>query len=467
MTREDLLRVPDADTERPDRWHAEDLSLPLSYRFDPNAPDDGVTVHVPVGVLARLGGDEFSWQVPALREELIAALIRSLPKDLRRNFVPAPDTARAVMEHTTPGAEPLLEALQRVLHRMTGVLVPISAFDLDKLPPHLRMTFAVEDSDGAVVARGKDLEVLQRTLAEPVRRAVSDAVAGQWERAGLRNWPEDLEELPRTVQRSVDGHSVRGYPGLADTGAGVNITVFTTAVERDVAMRGGLRRLLRLAIPSPVKKVEKQLDPRTRLVLGSNPDGSLAALIEDCADAAVDTLAAHPVWTRADFAALRASAASTVPEATSAILRAAASALTVLHDVELALPSSPPPAQADAIADIRAQLDTLVRPGFVTATGAAHLGDLNRYLTAVLRRLERLPVAPAADRERMDRVRAVRDAYDTLCAALSPARRHGEDISDIARMIEEFRVSLWAQQLGTAQPVSEQRIYRAIDDVLA
>ena len=216
-----------------------------------------------------------------------------------------------------------------------------------------------------------------------------------------------------------------------------------------------------------MKRVEKQLEPRTRLALGSNPDGSLTALIEDCADAAVDASITSPVWTLAEFTALRATVASALPESTAEIIRSAAAVLAVLHDVEVAIPSTPSPAQADAIADIRSQLDALLCPGFVTATGAAHLGDLRRYLTAVLRRLERLPVAPAADRERMDRVRAVQDAYDELRAALSPARRQGEDVADIAWMIEEFRVSLWAQQLGTVRPVSEQRIYRAIDDVLA
>ena len=155
MTRADLLLASDdADAERPDHWDAGDLALPLSYRFDPAADDDGVTVHVPVAVLARLGGGEFSWQVPALREELITALIKSLTIDLRRNFVPAPVTSRAVLTAIRPGPEPLLEVLQRELHRRSGILVPIDAFDLDKLPAHLRVTFAVETRVGTVVARG-------------------------------------------------------------------------------------------------------------------------------------------------------------------------------------------------------------------------------------------------------------------------------------------------------------------------
>lgn len=467
FARDDLLRTEDAAAGQPDAWRAGDLALPLSYRFEPGAEDDGVTVHVPVEVLARLGGDEFAWQVPALREELITALIRSLPKALRRNFVPAPDTARAVLAAIMPGAEPLLEAVQRELHRRTGVLVPIDAFDLGKLPPHLRVTFAVEGADGTELARGKDLDALQHELAVPVRRAVADAVADGLDRTGLRAWPDDLEALPRTVENTVGGHAVRGYPALVDAGETVDLHVFPTAAEQLASMGPGTRRLLRLAVPSPVKAVERQLSPRTKLVLGTNPDGSLQALLDDCADAATDMLTPAPVWTRDGFAALRDRVAADLVSTTAGIVARVEKVLSVAHDVEVALPSNPSVAQADAVADIRAQLDRLLPRGFVATTGAAHLSDLSRYLLAIGRRLERLPHAPAADRERMDRVHAVEAAYDELLRALSPARAGGADIRDIGRQIEELRVSLWAQQLGTPRPVSEQRIYRAIDAALS
>ncbi|OBI74340.1 ATP-dependent RNA helicase HrpA [Mycobacterium sp. E740] len=464
FTRDDLLRSDDGADGQLDAWQAGDLSLPLSYRFEPGAEDDGVTVHVPVEVLARLGGDEFAWQVPALREELVTALIRSLPKSLRRNFVPAPDTARAVLSGITPGAEPLLDAVQRELQKRTGVLVPIDAFDLDKLPSHLRVTFAVENADGTELARGKDLDALQQQLAVPARRAVSEAV-GELERTGLRSWPEDLDVLPRTVERTVGGHRVRGYPALTETRSAVDVRVFATAAEQQAAMGPGTRRLLRLAIPSPVKAVERQLQPRARLLLGANPDGSLQALLDDCADAATDVLAPTPAWSRDEFTALRDRVATGLASTTAAIVTRVESVLTAAHDVQVALPSSPSAAQADAIADVRAQLERLLPQGFVTATGAAQLADLSRYLIAIGRRLERLPHALQADRERMDTVHAVQDAYDELVRALSPARAAAAEVRDIARQIEELRVSLWAQQLGTPRPVSEQRIYRAIDAV--
>ena len=465
FTRDDLLRGEDAAADRPDTWQAGDLSLPVTYRFEPGAEDDGITVHVPVEVLARLGGDEFAWHVPALREELVTALIRSLPKDLRRNFVPAPDTARAVLDTLDPGTEPLLQTLQRALQRRTGVLVPIDAFDIDKLPSHLRVTFAVESADGTEVARGKDLEALQEQLAAPARQAVAEAVADGLQRCGLRAWPDDVDELPRTVERVSAGHTVRGFPAFVDAGGAVDIRVFATTAEQDAAMGPGVRRLLRLTVPGGAKTIERQLDPRARLVLGANPDGSLSALIDDCADAAVAVLAPAPVWSRSEFTALRQRVADALAPTTLDIVGRVEKVLTAAHEVEVALPTAPSAAQADAIADIRAQLDRLLPAGFVTATSAPHLGDLTRYLTAVGRRLERLAQGVNADSERMARVHAVQDAYNELREALSPARAAADDVRDIARMIEELRVSLWAQQLGTARPVSEQRIYRAIDAI--
>ncbi len=466
FTRDDLLRSED-DDEHPDTWRSGDLSLPLSYRFEPGAADDGVTVHVPVEVLARLGGDAFAWQVPALREELVTALIKSLPKDLRRNFVPAPDTARAVLAAIESDSGPLLDSLQRALRRRTGVLVPIDAFDLDKLPAHLRMTFVVENADGAEVARGKDLEALQHRLAGSARAAVADAVAGDLERTGLTGWPDDLDEIPRSMESFSGGHTVRGFPAFTQAGATVDLRVYPTPGEQQSAMTAGSRRLLRSAVPSPVKSAERQLDPRARLLLGNNPDGSLSALLEDCADAATDVLAPESAWTRAEFEEQRTRLTASLAATTLEIVRRCDPVLAALQQVQVALPDRPSAPQAEAIADIRAQLAGLFPTGFVTLTGAGRLADLTRYVTAIGRRLERLPRDVAGDRDRMDRVHAVQYAYHDLVAALSPARAAADDVRDIARQIEELRVSLWAQQLGTPRPVSEQRIYRAIEKVLA
>jgi ATP-dependent helicase HrpA len=437
LSREDLLRTAvTADADRPDVWQAGDVTLPLTYRFEPGATDDGVTVHVPIDVLARLGDDEFAWQVqvPALREELITGLIRSLPKELRRNFVPAPDTARAVLPGIDADREPVLTALQRELRRRTGILVPIDAFDLDKLPAHLRVTFAVESPEGVEIARGKDLPALQQRLAASARRAVADIVAAELERTGLRSWPEELERLPASIERTVDGRAVRGYPAFVDAGSTVDLRVFATSGQQQDALGPGIGRLLRLSVSSPVKAIERQLDPRTRLTLGANPDGSLAALLDDCADAAVAALVTAPVWARDEFIVLRDRVAKLLVSTTLDVVSRVEKVLAAAHEVQLLVPAPPTRAQAEAITDVRAQLN----------------------------RLDQLPHAINADHQRMAQVHAVQDAYDDLIRALPPARKTAADVGDIAWQIEELRVSLWAQQVGTPRPISEQRIYRAI-----
>jgi ATP-dependent helicase HrpA len=372
-----------------------------------------------------------------------------------------------VLAGVQPGQEPLLAAVQRELQRRTGVLVPIDAFDLDRLPSHLRVTFAVEAADGTEVARGKDLGTLQEQLAAPVRAAVAAAVAGELERTALTDWPADLPELPRTVERRSGEHVVRGYPALVDAGAAAGIRVFATPVEQDAAMAAGTRRLLRTTLPSPVKTVERGLSPRSRLVLGTNPDGSLTGLVEDCADAAVDALIDEPAWTAAGFAALRQRVGPRLVAETGAVLGEVERVLGAAHEARLALPADPPAAQRDAIADVRDQFRRLLPTGFVTAAGRDHLPDLVRYVTAIGRRLDRLPREVEIDRARMQRVHAVQQAYDELVRALPAGRAAAPDVRDIAWSIEELRVSLWAQQLRTRRPVSEQRIFRAIDAVQA
>jgi ATP-dependent helicase HrpA len=464
LTRDDLLRHEDVD-ESPEVWRSGDLALPVSYRFEPGADDDGVTVHVPVDVLGRLGGLDFSWQVPALREELVTALIRALPKDLRRNFVPVPDTARGVLAEMNPGQEPLLEGVQRELQRRTGVLVPLDAFDLSKLPSHLRVTFAIEDAAGAVVARGKDLTALQEELAGPVRAAVAAAVAGELERDGLTAWPDDLDQLPKLIERTSGEHAVRGYPAFVDGETAIAIRVFASAVEQEAAMRSGVRRLLRRSISSPVKAAERSLSTRARLVLGANPDGSLADLLSDCADAAVDALVDELPWTRGEYDAVREKVAAGIVSETIDIVRRVERVLAAAHEVRSALPANPPPNQVAAVDDVRAQFRRLLPTGFVAAAGRARLADLTRYVTAIARRLDRLSRDIEIDGARMTRVHAVESAYADLVRALPASRASAADVRDIGWQIEELRVSLWAQQLGTPRPVSEQRIYRAIDAI--
>ncbi len=249
--------------------------LALSYAFEPGSETDGVTIDIPLNTLNQARPEEFSWQVPGLRMELVTELIRSLPKTLRRELVPAPNVAREILadlDGKAPGAD-IRDTMSRELLRLRGVRVPPDAFDLDKLPPHLRLTFRVLDG-GKVVASGKDLAALQRQLRPKVRATLS-ARATALARTGVTAW--DFGPLPKVF---TDGE-VKAYPALVDAGAPgnpngtVDVRLFETAAAAASAMRAGTRRLVLLAVKSPANEVAKRLTTAQKLVLSDNPHGSV------------------------------------------------------------------------------------------------------------------------------------------------------------------------------------------------
>ncbi|MFD0821143.1 ATP-dependent RNA helicase HrpA, partial [Micromonospora zhanjiangensis] len=452
-----------AEADYPDEWHSAGMALPLTYRFEPGTEADGVTVDIPLPLLNQVAADSFDWQVPGLREELVIALLRSLPKPVRRNFVPVPDYARAALAAITPGQEPLLDALTRELRRMTGVTVPRDAWGLDKLPPHLRLNFRVVDEDLRPVAEGRDLPALQQQLRVKVRETVT-AAAPDLERHGLREW--SIGTLPRTIEQVRAGYRVTAYPALVDEGDAVGVRVFETEAEQQAAMRAGTRRLILLTVPSPAKFLQGRLSNTEKLALSRNPHRNVLDLLDDAAGAAVDKLVAEaggPAWDAEGFAALldrvRADQADTVVQVVDRVRQVLASA----YAVEQRLGRTTSLTLVAALADIRRQLGELVYRGFVTESGWTALGDLPRYLAAIERRLDRLPGNPQRDREQQARVEQVRAEYDQMLAALPPNRRGDDAVRQIRWMIEELRVNLFAQALGTPYPVSEQRIYRAMD----
>ncbi|HEU4910390.1 MAG TPA: ATP-dependent RNA helicase HrpA [Actinomycetes bacterium] len=464
LVRDDAEQVRAADY--PDEWTQGDLRLPLTYQFEPGADADGVTVHVPLAVLNRLRPDGFDWQVPGLRLDLVTALLRSLPKELRKQLVPMPDTARGVLsriEHHV-GARPLTDEIADDL-RASGVVVRHDAWDLDRVPDHLRMTFRVEDDAGAVLGEGKDLDELKRRLAPTVRRAVRTAAADV-ERAGLTTW--SFGDLPATFEQAQDGHVVKGFPALVDEGGTVAVRVLGSSTERDLETRRGVRRLLTLTVPSPLKHVVGRLDNSSKLALGHNPHGSVPALLADCLDAAVDWLIDRhggPATTATGFERLREDVRTELPETTYDVVVTVAGILALAHDVTGRVTGTAPPAVLAAWMDVREQVSRLVPPGFVTATGRDRLPDLARYLRAAQVRLDALPHGAARDQQRLAEVAQVQAEVDAWIAGLPPERRDDPAVRGVRWMVEELRVSLFAQRLGTPYPVSAKRIYKAMDAV--
>jgi ATP-dependent helicase HrpA len=458
----------------PDFWLQGGLRLRLTYQFEPGTEADGVTVHIPLPLLNQVSAEGFDWQVPGLREELVVALIRSLPKQVRRNFVPVPDFARAVLAQLSPDGNALVSNAEHELLRMTGVAVARADWQPDRVPDHLRMTFRVVDEQGQMLAQGKDLTALREQLKPQVRAAITDiaATAGGIERAGLREW--SFGTLPRTYEQRRAGYAVRVYPALVDEGDSVAIRMLDTEAEQREAMLRGTRRLLRLGLPSAAKLVQGRLSNEAKLALsprsGSSPHRTAVELLEDCADCAVDRLVAEaggPVWDEEAFGKLRDAVRPGLVDAMLGVVTHVQPVLTTAYAIDRRLASAAVPALLPALTDIRAQLSALVYPGFVTATGWQHLPDLPRYLQAIERRLDKLPENPRRDRDWQAQVEAVQEAYRELSDTLPPGKRAGEGLRQIRWMMEELRVSYFAQHLGTRYPVSEKRIYRAMDDLEA
>lgn len=486
-----LLVNPEAgdvsEHDYPRSWWQDDLELPLTYRFEPGTAEDGVSVHIPLPVLNRVRPEGFDWLVPGLRAELVTALIRGLPKPLRKQFVPAPDTARTVLARlsgpgpdgedgedgdgtadgtpggpTAGGAEPLTDALGRELHRLGGQPVPRTAWRTDALPAHLRMTFVVADESGRELDRGTDLEGLRRRLRPRIQASLSHA-AGDLERERLTGWT--IGTLPRTFTETLDDRTVQGYPALVADGDTVAVRVLTGPEEQARAMTTGTRRLLLAQLPSPVKAVAGRLDTRAKLVLADNPHGGVGTLLQDCLDCAADRLIAEaggPAWDESAFATLVAGARPRLPDTLAEVLGRVERVLAAAQDVRRVLEATTSPTLHPSLEDARARLAALVHPGFVTATGWQRLPDLVRYLRALHYRLDRLPERAAADRAAMEQLARVGRAHREALDALPPHLRDTPQARELPWMIEELRVGLFAQQIRTAYPVSEKRVLRAV-----
>ncbi len=471
----DLLTIPRellladdgaSPEEHPQEWRDGSLSLPLSYRFEPGAPDDGVTVRVPLEHVSALSAERFEWLVPGLRLELVTALIRGLPKELRRPLVPVPDVAAAALAAMRPGSEPLLDALARELERSRGVRVPPEAWALDRLPPHLRMRFRVEDIDGGAVAEGEDLDVL-REAVKPRLRAQLAAAAPSIERTGMRDW--SCGTLPRELA-PVAGGGLRAYPALVDEGASVGVRLLETSEAQASATWLGTRRLLLLTTPATARFVLDRLDTRTQLALAAAPHESAVAVVEDCLSAAADALlgaAGGPVWDEAGWATLRAYVAGELADAAAKVVAWVVEILAARRAVQDRMATLTATQLQPACLDVARQVGGLVYPGFVTTAGVARLPDVVRYLRAADRRLERLPSAVAADSDRMRVVHELETAYAARLAACADAGVSAPAaLCDVAWLLQELRVAQFAQSLGARSsdggPVSVKRVRRAL-----
>jgi ATP-dependent helicase HrpA len=471
LIRESAEAVTKADY--PDSWRQGQLKFRVTYQFEPGADADGVTVHVPLQVLNQVTDEGFDWQIPGLREDVVTELIRSLPKPIRRNYVPAPNYAKRFLDQAVPLQEPLTVTLARELKRMVGVPVTADDFDWSRVPDHLKITFRIVDERRRKMAEDKDLESLRLQLKPKARKALSQAAAAtaerqggeSLERTGLTDWT--IGSLTRVFETRRAGHPVKAYPALVDDGDTVSVRLFDTEAEQSEAMWKGTRRLILRNIPvNPAKFASEKLTNAQKLALSANPHGSIQGLFDDCATAAADRLIADfggPAWDEESYRKLYDKVRAEIVDTTVRTVGQVQQVLAAWQACERRLKATRSPALLPNLADVRGQLDALVKPGFVTETGLRRLPDLMRYLVAADRRLQQMPTSVQRDTSRMEKVHEMRDEYAWLLEQLPQGRPVPSSVLDIRWMIEELRVSYFAHALGTAYPVSDKRIVKAID----
>ena len=523
------------DSQFPRQWvqrtDSGELTLDLRYEYAPTAgiggartdaaKRDGVAVQVPILFLNQLSPEPFRWQIPGLRHELVTALIKSLPKAIRRNFVPAPDVARAACaaleEDYSPATDELLPSLALVLRRLRGVVVEPEAFNWDAVPEHLKMGFQVRNARNKILGEGKDLRALQQQLHKEIRSALADSLGASDEAmakmvalaqggsgssgssaasakksvknaqsgtaqaadahgsqvreiSGLTEFPADLfpnGEIPRKVQRIIATQAVNGYPALVDEETSVGLRIFPTEAEQLHAQRRGIIRLLQLQVPSPVRYVSEHLSHKEKIVFTQNPHGSIDELIRDCTVAALDHLVPHtPIFTHAEYSELYEHVRAELIETVFDVTKLVAEILSEATALKKAIKKATSLTTMHAVSDVKAQMENLVYPGFVAQTGYDQLVHLPRYLKAAQVRLTKLGPNLHRDNQLMLTVQDLEDSYDNAVKSLPAGTIVPDALRRVNWMIEELRVSFFAQELGTAYTVSEKRIAKAQREAL-
>ncbi len=461
------------DNAYPDVWRQGNLTLPLRYHFEPNAADDGVTVAIPLPLLNQVEDTGFDWQVPGLREERITAMIRGLPKRIRKNFVPAPNFAQACMADITQTdkkgrPQSLQTAVTDKLRRMTGITVDDEDWRQVTLDTHLTVHFAVVDDNGGVVARGDDLHQLKQQCQGQVKETFEQAATPELERSGLTEW--DFDSLPQTFEQSMAGFKVQAFPALVAKGNTVDIELVDETDKAHQLHRQGVNVLVKNAMPSPLNYLQDKLPNKAKLGLYFNPFGQIKALIDDCIMAGIDDLvgqfcATHKtdIREREAFTACVDWVRGHINDVVLDIAQQAEQGLTLAHQCQKKMKGNVPLTMVSALGECKAHLNQLVFPGFVSDIGRVRLNDWNRYIKGLARRLEKLPVDPNRDRMQQVTIEKVTTAWEKVLSKY-PATQRPAALLEVRWMIEELRVSLFAQQLGTAYPISAKRILTRLEE---
>jgi ATP-dependent helicase HrpA len=452
----------------PETFRQNNLRLALSYHFEPVDEDDGVSLLIPLALLNQLDDVGFDWLIPGLRHELIVALIKGLPKRLRRNFVPAPNYADACLSDLNQIDKkgqfvPFIQALTHKLKRMTGIEVTEEEWQLDSLPKHLRFNFKVLDENGKVIRQGRDLNTLQHGLQGKVKQNLQKVATPELEQQGLSQW--SFDDLPKEYVSKSAGYEIKAFPALVNEGKTVGIKLYEQAHLAESAHKLGLRQLVVLAIPSPIKYLQEKLPNKAKLGLYFNPFGQINTLIDDCINAGVDALIAEyalkfstSIRSKTEFQACCEFVRQDINPLVLDIAQKIEVGLTTAHSINKKMKGNVPLTMIHAHSDIKQHLDSLVFPNFVSAVGVKRLVDWQRYIEGIKRRFEKLPIDPIKDKLHQLNIEKIQGEYQKKCQQLPLGKEIPSELAEVRWLIEELRISFFAQQLGTNVPISVKRI---------
>jgi len=449
----------------PDVWQQSNITLPLTYHFSPGDVDDGISVLIPIEILNQVHDEGFDWLIPALREELAISFIKGLPKTLRRNFVPAPNYAQASLSKMTPEEGSFTQALAKQLLRMTGVRLPQDAWQGFELPMHLQMNFKVVDVKGKLIKQGRDLVALQQALQGKVKSTIKKVAEKGIEQENLTQW--SFGKLPVGYEKKMANITVKAFPALVDKNTSVAIELFEQESKAQEAMMYGVSRLILLNIPSPIKYLQEKLPNKAKLGLYFNPFGAINDLLQDCITAAAHFLIKQHDLPRneSDFVKVKDNVRAEIADCVLQAAIKVEQALNLHHDIRKKLKGAVPLNMIQNQGDIKDQLSKMIFKGFVSSSGIDRLDDVIRYLHAMQRRLEKMPIDPNQDRLKMLEVEKVTKLLDELLAKQRKDHPLPVELKESRWMIEELRVSLFAQNLGTAYPISVKRIQNHLNFV--
>ncbi len=471
MTRGELLQRDANDVtadQYPDTWRWDRVALPLSYHFEPRHPQDGVTLRVPAALLRQLPEERLEWLVPGLIYDKCLALVRGLPKSLRKNFVPVPDFVRAALERMPFGQGNLTQVLARELTRMTGARIPEDAWDDIQLEEHLLMRIEVVDADGKEIISGRDYGQLCRQMAgQPMPDVTQAAPAAEAAPAK----PAGQYALPASVNRKQAGIAVTFWPAWAEQGEEVVEKLFDVPEQADSAHRRGVQRLLLQMLSEQAKFLRQKTAALKEAAIYYREMGTQQQLTEDVLLAAIDQVFLSgdeplPRDPEALAAVLERGKADWVPAAE----KLAADVLAILkawHKVQKRLKGKIDLAWALAMSDVREQLGNLVFKGFVRDVPLQWLQQYPRYLAALDQRLDKLTGQVQRDRVWTGEIQQLWQQYKGRADKYRQEGRADERLDTWRWLLEEYRVSLFAQQLGTKVPVSAKRLAKLWQEITA